>query len=743
MPFSDTRELLSQSKFYESYARYDEEKKRYETWDEAVDRVMNLHRTFYKDKWSDQLEEYVQEATKAYKEKRVLGSQRTLQFGGEQLLKNHAKSFNCAYTYIDRPPAFGETFFLLLSGAGVGFSVQEQHISKLPNIMNRTKNPKLHVVDDSIEGWATAIDVLMSSYFEDGGKHPEFKGHRVYFDLTKIRPKGAKISGGFKAPGPDGLRLCLDRVEHLLQGIINKDKKRKLKPIEVYDIIMHVSDAVLSGGLRRSAAICLFSPDDVEMMNAKTGNWFNENPQRARSNNSAVIVRDKITKENFSKFFSKVKQFGEPGFIFVDSSEFGFNPCCEISLYPTINGKTGFELCNLSDINGSMCTTKEEFLKACRAASILGTLQAGYTDFPFLSPESKALCDREALLGVSINGWMSNPEVLFDEDNMREGALLVRQVNREVAKLIGINPAARATTTKPSGNSGVILKTPNGIHPEHSARYIRNVQMNKLSEVAELIKEKNPYMVEDSIWSANHTDYVISFPIISKEGSLYKENLLGVYLLEYVKKAQMNWIEYGTDIERCADPRLRHNISNTIVVDDWDEVEEYLFENRYSFAGVSLLPMTGDKIYNQAPFTKVLTHEEIIDEYGVGSMFASGLIVDGLKVFPNLWDACSYVYHNIVDSMQFRDNSEESSLKNDWVRRFEKFAINYFNNDLQKTEYCLKDVFLLHRWEKIQQHYVEIDFATELEERKFVDVDTLGAQSCGGVSETGESTCVL
>lgn len=738
----DSRELMSEAKFYESYSRWNEEKGRYETWDEAVERVMNIHREFYKDKWSPELEELAQIAEDAYKKKKVLGSQRTLQFAGPQLLKNHAKSYNCAFSYADRPEFFGECFHLLLSGAGTGFSVQFHHIAKLPNVINRTKQPKIYVVEDSIEGWASAVDVLLSSFFETGGKHPEYKGHRVYFDLSQIRPKGAFISGGFKAPGPDGLRLALDRIEHLLQGLVLNQKKVKLRPIQVYDVVMHISDAVLSGGLRRSAAICIFSPDDEEMANAKTGNWYYENPQRARSNNSALLVRDQVTKEQFSKLMESVKQFGEPGFIFAESTEHGFNPCVEIGLYPVdiTTGETGWELCNLSDINGSMCNSPAEFLEACEAASILGTFQAGYTDFKFLSAATKRICDREALLGVSINGWMANPEVLFDEETMIAGARKVREVNRRVAKLLGINPAARATTTKPSGNSGVILKTPSGIHPEHAARYIRNVQMNKMSEVATLLQETNPYMVEESVWSAGKTDFVIGFPIIAKEGSLYKDDIKGVKHLEYVKKAQQFWVEHGTDVDLCVEPSIRHNISNTIVVDDWGQVEDYLFENRKFFAGVSLISETGDKIYNQAPMTQILRTEEIVREYGTGAIFASGLIVEALKIFDNLWHACHVA---TTGGMSNEPNDAENNLRQDWIRRFHKFSANYHGGDLQKTEFCLKDVFLQHKWQKIAHNFVPVDFTTTLREKKFVAVDTLAAAACAGVTENGESACLI
>ena len=398
----DTRKFLSETKFYEGYSRYIEEDRRYETWDEAVNRVIEMHDQNYNNK-SNELAPYMEEARKAYKEQRVLGAQRALQFGGDQLMKHQMRMYNCTSSYADRPDFFGELFYILLCGAGAGFSVQTHHIQKLPKLQVRSKQAKGYIVEDSIEGWSSALDVLMSSYFVGGGKYPDYEGRRVFFDLSQIRPKGAKISGGFKAPGPEGLRRSLDKIEHLLQGIVLDSKEPvNIKPINVYDIAMHAADAVLSGGVRRSATICLFSPEDEEMMNAKTGSWFVENPQRARSNNSAVIVRDKTSADQFGRIMESVKQFGEPGFVFVESTEHTTNPCVEIGMFPQIDGESGWQGCNLTEINGGTCHTKEDFYQACRAASILGTLQAGYTDFKFLSDTSKKIFDREALLGVSI-----------------------------------------------------------------------------------------------------------------------------------------------------------------------------------------------------------------------------------------------------------------------------------------------------------------------------------------------------
>ena len=727
--FVDTRKLLSEAKFYDGYSRFNDELERYETWDEAVDRVMSMHEGFYSSKMN-KITEYIEEARDAYKQQYVLGAQRALQFGGEQILKHQMRMYNCTSSYADRPEFFGEVFYILLCGAGAGFSVQKHHVKKLPKIQARSKQPKTHVVDDSIEGWATAVDVLLSSYFANGGKHPEYAGRRVYFDLSQIRPKGAKISGGFKAPGPDGLRLALDKIEHLLQAeIIDTKDPKKLRPIQVYDIVMYTADAVLSGGVRRSATICLFSPDDEEMMNAKTGNWFMDNPQRGRSNNSAVIVRDESSPEEFNKLMQSVREFGEPGFVFVNSKEHTTNPCVEIGMFPQIKGKSGWQGCNLTEINGGKCTSKEEFFKACRAASILGTLQAGYTDFKFLGDTSKKIFDREALIGASITGWMNNPDVLFDAEVLEEGARIVKEVNREVAEAIGINPAARTTCVKPSGNASVLLQTGSGIHAEHSEMYIRNVQMTKDSEVTAAIKASNPFMVEDSVWSATGSDVVVSFPILPKEGSIFKDELLGVDHLEKVKLAQKHWVEAGTNVELCADEGVRHNVSNTIIVDDWDKVEKYVFENRNSFAGISFLPMTGDKDYNQAPNTAVISAKEMVKKYDTAAIFASGLVVDGLDAFPNLWQACATA-QGMGDDLSLE--TSDNAIKKDWVRRFNSFAENYLDSDVKKAEYCLKDSYLLHKWNKINKNFKPISWEEDLTEKKYTEVDTLGAAACAG-----------
>ena len=731
------KNMMASSKFYMGYSRWKDVEGRYETWEESVERVMNMHREKYRDVMTDELESYIKFAEEAYKDKVVLGAQRALQFGGEQLFKHEARMYNCSVSHCDRPSFFQECMYLLLCGCGVGFSVQSHHIAKLPQIRKRyEKKVKVFTVPDTIEGWADSFGVLLASYFVDGGNFPEYKGCQVHFDFSKIRPKGAMISGGFKAPGPDGLRSALVKCEALLDKLVEgKCEPVNMDTITAYDFVMHMSDAVLSGGVRRSATICMFDKDDQLMLNAKTGDWFVDNPQRGRSNNSVMLVRNELTREEWANIMKSVKDFGEPGFIFTANKEFCYNPCVEIGMLPvTEDGESGFQFCNLVECNGSKCVDLKSFLRACKAGAILGTLQAGYTNFKYLSEATKQITEREALLGVSITGWMNNPEVLFNKDSMIEGAELVKSVNKEVAKLLGIRQSARTTAVKPSGNASVILGTASGIHGEHSPKYFRNVQMNVSDEVTSVISTTNPKMIEPSVWSSNGTDVVVSFPVESMEGSIYKSNLLGVKQLEYVKLAQQYWVEYGTNVELCRDKNLRHNVSNTITVDDWDEVEEYIFNNRDWFAGISLLSSMGDRAYVQAPFTEVFTANQVLEMYGEASMFASGLIVEALHAFNNnLWMACDTA---MGFGLKLDPEASSDLLKRDWVRRAKKYANNYFEGDVLKMTFCLKDCYNLHKWVSIEKNFKDVDFSKDLSQQSYTDVDDLGAQGCsGGVCE--------
>jgi ribonucleoside-diphosphate reductase alpha chain len=768
---------LSDYTIYAKYARYLPDMFRRETWEEQVNRVFSMHERKFAEilESNPEFRDEFEFAKRQVLKKRVLGSQRSLQFGGPQIEKHNAKMYNCAFGYIDRLEAFNEAFYLLLCGVGVGFSVQKHHVEELPKLHSLgPEDEKIEfVIEDSIEGWSDSIAALLSTYCKNG-KFPELFGKFVKFDYSKIRAEGELISGGFKAPGPKGLAASLEKIRSLLDMCAGRKESPKMKPIEAYDILMHMSDAVLSGGVRRSATICLFSPDDEEMMHAKIGDWFKTNPQRARSNNSALLVRGETTREEFAKLMKCTKEFGEPGFIWAEDKNIGFNPCAEIGLYPkTIDGRSGFQFCNLTEINGKWCDSKENFLKACRASAIIGTLQASYTDFKYVSSATKEITEYESLLGCSITGMMDNPDVLFDPAIQRAGAKEIIRVNETIAGMIGIRPAARVTAVKPAGTTSCVLSTASGIHPHHARRYMRRVQANYLEFPVRKFAEENPLAVEDSVWSNNNTDKVITFLCEVPPGAVVKNQLGACELLEKVKLTQQNWIEAGTVAERCRVPYIRHNVSNTVTVMDheWDDVETYIYRNRQWFAGISLLPASGDKDYPQAPLTTVHTPKEIVREYGDASVFASGLIVDGLKAFNNnLWDACNCVLgigEILEDEMELpeepirpRKNGytpEQYSrrlvryagslekyyaaseaydkwwYKREWIRRATGFAEKYFDGDLRRMTYCLKDVNNWKVWCDLHREYKEIDWSEVQElEAHYESVDTMGAQACAG-----------
>lgn len=707
------------------YARYDKNKKRRETWHEQVARVMDMHREKYKD--TPAILPYIDEVERAMRKKQVLGSQRALQFGGKPILDKHLRQYNCAFSYCDRPRFFQEVMYALLCGTGVGFSVQSPHVNKLPKIRPPSYGKKTYVVPDSIEGWADAQGVLVSSYFCSNQPFPEYYGYEVVFDFSLIRLEGSAISWGAKAPGPKGLAKSLELIRKVLDQASRESEY--LAPIHCYDIVMHGSDAVLSGGVRRSATICLFSHYDTEMMNAKTGNWLQDNPQRGRSNNSALLVRGKITKEEFHRLFSSTRQFGEPGFVWADSEDVGLNPCAEISfICYTKEGRSGFGLCNLSTINGKKVKDEEDFYDFCRLAAIIGTIQAGYTNFPYLGADTEEIVRRDALLGVSITGMMDSPDILFNPKIQRKGAKIVLDTNKEVAAILGINPCMRSTCVKPEGTTSCLLGCASGFHPHHASLYMRLLQENELNDVLRFFELHNPQAVERSVWSSNGTDKVITFLCEVPKHLRTKNKFSALELLELVKLTEENWVSCGTRVEGNPHPELHHNVSNTINVkeDEWDGVEAYIYKHRKSFAGISLLPISGDKDYPQAPFTTVYTPQEILDTYGEGSMFASGLITEAQRVFPDLWKACDAIliknFNAIIDGQM------------DWMMRVGKFAENYLGGDVRKATYLLKDVYNWKKWLDLKRNYKEVPWEEFSEEDFAIKVDEMAGAACAGGS---------
>ena len=698
--------------FVSKYARWIPEKKRRETWKESVDRVKEMMLETYPDAKDD-----IEWAYDMMHKKRVLGSQRALQFGGSPILKHNARIYNCIASFIDRPRFFQECMYLLLCGCGTGFSVQQHHVDKLPKLVQKKEGSKKFIIPDTIEGWSDAVGVLVSSYFEKCDLFPEYEGKNVTFDYSDIRLAGSYLSSSSgKAPGPEPLKKALTNIKKVLDKAM-KDalfSNRKLKPIDVYDVVMHAADAVISGGVRRSATICLFSPDDKEMALAKTGNWFHDNPQRGRSNNSALLLRDKTSPEQFETLMESVKEFGEPGFVWADSTEFVVNPCVEIGLYPVDEetGETGWQACNLSTINCAKIKNKEDFLESCKAASIIGTLQAGFTSLPYLGEVTERILRREALLGVSMTGIMEQHEICLDPEIQKEGARFVKSVNKETAKKIGISQASRTTCVKPEGTASCILGTSSGIHPHHAKRYIRRVQANKMENIYQHFKKENPRACEESVWSANDSDDVVSFCIEVPDGSKLKNQVGAIGLLGFVRSTQQNWVMVGKTDSLCVQPYLQHNVSNTINVkpEEWETVEKFIYKNRKYFCGVSLLPLSGDKDYPQAPFTTVYLPSEMVSHYGDGAMFVSGLIEVALNLWEdNLWAACG--------SLLGKGKKIKGNGKQAWADRCQRFADKYMSGDIKKLTYCMKDVYNWKEWVDIKGSYTSVDYTLCIEEQ--------------------------
>lgn len=729
------KEFLSQLKLYSDYLKWNNDKNRFETWEEACDDVLNTHI----EKHGDKVKNLVEEVKPLYYAKEFLPSQRSLQFRGKHILKNNAKLYNCCVSYAYSPDVFNKGFFVLLSGTGLGISLKKKFVKQLPSINSRDKGAKNYIVEDSIEGWSEAARVIISSYCKHSSLLKEYFGYQIKFDFSNIREKGAYISGGFKAPGPDGLRQSLERIEKLLNDNLQGKEQTDFSSIIAYDILMHLSDAVLSGGVRRSAMNIVMDKDDTELVNAKVGNWRSQHPHRARSNNSVQLIRNQFTEEEFKKLIELNTGDNDLGFVFSSHEDDMYNPCFEIgfNFYEKIKNKNEavFQFCNLTEINAASSVDKQgrfsetKFYELCRAATIVGTLQASYTEFKYLGSQTEDMVSGEALLGVSVTGWMTRPE-LFNPDILQKGAGLCKKVNKEVADIIGINYAARITTTKPSGNASVILKTASGIHPEHSKRYFRIMQLNKESEIAKYLEENMPDLLEESNWSSTKSDYVVFVPVENEDGTLYKDQMTGIKHLELIKLVQEHWVVPGTNKDRCYISTTTHNVSNTVIIDNIEEIKDYIYKNQNIFAAVSFISNTGDKDYTQAPFTSVLTSEELLKEYGDAVIFMSGLIVDGLHYFNNnLWDAADHALNKLLPLTGTR---EQVILKKDWIRRVEQFSKNYFKKDLKRTIYCMKDVHLFHKWSRILRTIKYIDFTEVLKQPTYADIDKYAAISCSG-----------
>lgn len=554
------------------YSKYIPSKKRRETWEELVDRNKQMHIEQY-----PALKDEIEDAYQFVYDRKILPSMRSMQFAGKPVMINNVRLYNCCFLPVDHTDAFSEVMFLLLSGTGVGYSVQRQHVEKLPPIVKPVKTRR-YLVGDSIEGWSDAVKVLMAAYMR-GKSLP-------LFDFSDIRPKGAQlITSGGKAPGPEPLHDCLHNIKKVLD---RKENGEQLTTLEVHDILCYIADAVLSGGIRRSAMISLFDIDDDAMLTCKFGNWWETSPQRGRANNSAVILRHKIEREVFMDLWKKIEMSGsgEPGFFFTNDASWGMNPCAEISLRP-------FQFCNLVTINAGSVVDQDDYNARAKAAAFIATLQASYTDFHYLRDIWKRTTEREALIGVSMTGIASG-RVL--DLNMKEAANVVKDENKRVAGLLDISPAARCTTVKPEGTSSLVLGTSSGIHAWHNDHYIRRIRVGKNEGIYEYLAENHPEIIEDEFFKPNQ-QAVISIPQKAPEGAITRQES-ALSLLGRVSAVWGNWVRAG---HRKGENK--NNVSTTVTIkpDEWEEVGEWMWQNRNMYTALSVLPFS-DHSYMQAPF---------------------------------------------------------------------------------------------------------------------------------------------
>ena len=567
--------ILSNITTFMKYAKFDPTKNRRENWGELVDRNKKMHLEKF-----PQLQDEIENAYTFVYDKKILPSMRSLQFAGKPIAINNARLYNCCFLPIDHIDAFSEIMFLLLSGTGVGYSVQRHHVEKLPEINKPIKNRR-YLIGDSIEGWADAIKVLMSAYMK-GKAYP-------IFDFSDIRVKGAQlITSGGKAPGPEPLKDCLHNVQKILDRKVNGER---LTTLEVHDVLCYIADAVLAGGIRRSAMISLFNIDDEEMLTCKFGEWYVQNPQRGRANNSAVIVRHMVEEEVFMDLWKKIEasNSGEPGFFFTNDKEWGMNPCAEISLRP-------FQFCNLTTIHAGDVESQEDLNARARAAAFIGTLQASYTNFHYLRDVWKRTTEKEALIGVSMTGIASGAVLTLD---LKAAANIVKEENARIAALIGTNPASRCTTVKPEGTSSLVLGTSSGIHAWHNEYYVRRVRVGKNESIYTYLLINHPELVKDEFFKPT-IQAVIEVPQKAPEGAVTRRES-ALDLLKRVSKVSKEWVKPGH--RKGAN---KNNVSVTVSIkpDEWQEVGEWMWNNRENFTALSVLPYS-DHSYIQAPFEDI------------------------------------------------------------------------------------------------------------------------------------------
>lgn len=568
-----SQRILSDVVVFNKYAKYLPEIGRRETWEEICYRNMAMHIKSF-----PHMRAEIRHVYKTYViPKKVLPSMRSMQFGGKPIEMNNTRMFNCCCLPVDSIYSFSETMFLLLGGSGVGYSVQRHHVEQLPAVVGPKATRRRYVIGDSIEGWADAIKVLMRAYLE-GRSFPDF-------DYGDIREKGAPlITAGGKAPGPDPLRICIENIKQVLNPAIG----RKLTTLECHDIMCHIADAVLSGGIRRAAMIAFFSPDDIDMITCKSGAWWELNPQRGRANNSVVLVRGEILQDQFKAIWKRVEESnaGEPGVYWTNDRDILSNPCVEATLRM-------YSFCNLTTVNSDDVETQEELVARVRAATFLGTLQASYTNFHYLRDIWKQVTEEDSLIGVSSTGVGSGKALPLDWD---AAAVEVVKENARVAALLGINTAARTTLMKPEGTASIVVGSSSGIHAWHAAFYKRRMRVGKNEALYAYMIANFPSLVEDCKFKP-HLEAVMTFPQKAPEGSILRTESF-MDLLERVRRFNQEWIAPGHN--RGVQ---KHNVSCTISLksDEWAECGQWMWDNRDQYNGISVLPYDGGT-YVQAPF---------------------------------------------------------------------------------------------------------------------------------------------
>lgn len=726
----------------DKYAKYIPEKKRRENWEETVERWVDGFCKKYPKR-----EKLVRNIAKDFiLPFKVMPSMRSLQFGGEALLKANARTFNCTASNIDRLSFFSHGFYLLLCGCGVGGSVQERHLSHLPNLSKarlsvRSLPTKVHVVEDSVEGWSDCAAIQLSSWFERPIPGFEnFSDCEVIFDYSKIREKGSPLSHGVGlAPGPEGLARALVKNENFLQKM-RDEKLTRFNDVYASDYFLTLSDAVVSGGIRRSAVIITFDATSQGMLEYKTGNWFSDEnkKQRGRANISSVLERSSTSLDKFFSIIQSTKQFGEPGFYFTDNPDVVPNPCVEIGMYPYLNisppdkipdfskydgpiEKTdtgyrvsGFQGCNLTTINGSTVEDEGDFYARCEAASIIGTWQAGMTNMPYLGEISQRIFDKEALLGVSISGMLNKPEIFMSPDTLLEGSARVTNTNQFEAKVIGINQAARTTCIKPDGNSASFLGCFSGCHPGKIRKGFRIAQANRQSPPYKFLSSINPTMVEKSAWDQNDTDDVIRFPV-SYDGIL-EDEMGPIKFLEFAKMVQEKWVMSGTNRLLCQTHSVNHNVSITVKVPDdmWDDVARYIYDNKEAFTGISLISHFGDRDFVQSPFTPVFSMEEIVEVNSCRAVDLCGQLFSHYKKMGSI-----EVWADL-DRMIYDEGQNDLDI----------LAKSYFYGDRKKASYLVKDLYNLMIYDKIVRSIKPVDYSLMREDKDVIDFQ--GEVACAG-----------